>query len=576
MDVQVKKAPRGKNDRIILQFVRRSSLPRLRHGANPYSSQDYDCFYAQVLEHKNPALRSQPLGVRQKNILATCNYNARRLGVRKLMLASEAKRLCPDLVLVNGEDLTPFRDVSKILFNFLRSHSWNNKVERLGFDEVFMDVTDIVDYNMFCLNRACLSDSFFYLSRDDPLVGFGCDLTSIAGCMEGSVPQGFDIENPLYLRLLLGSHLATHLRLKIEQEFGYTSTCGISTNKLLSKLVGARNKPRNQTTLVALTEQDVVGFIDRHALRKVPGIGSKSGLLLEAHIASKQQGPDSPSSDVMVTAGQVRLHPSIALGSLETLLGGPGSERGIGARVWGLLHGVDPAEVKEATDFPAQISIEDTYKGLEALASITSELRKLSCSLVRRMRIELLVNDPPGAATSQRWIARPRTLRLSIRSWPRPNGNQNSSRVSRSTALPSFVFDANVDVVQIAERLVAESLLPLFHRFEGNKDHQWNLQLINICVANMAPGATDDKAGVGRDISLMFKNQDETLRPFRITSTSDEETEAAQESPPPLFAEEPDADQSWGDTKIPTCPICSHAIPLFAQAAHARYHELED
>lgn len=54
------------------------------------------------------------------------------------MLASEAKKLCPELVLADGEDLTPFRDVSKVLFNFLRSHSWNNKVERLGFDEVFM------------------------------------------------------------------------------------------------------------------------------------------------------------------------------------------------------------------------------------------------------------------------------------------------------------------------------------------------------------------------------------------------------------------------------------------------------
>lgn len=100
--------------------------------------QDYDCFYAQVFENKNPALRSRALGVKQKNILATCNYNARRLGVKKLMLITEAKKICKDLVLVDGEDLTPFRDVSKILFNFLRSHSWNNRVERLGFDEVFM------------------------------------------------------------------------------------------------------------------------------------------------------------------------------------------------------------------------------------------------------------------------------------------------------------------------------------------------------------------------------------------------------------------------------------------------------
>ena len=78
------------------------------------------------------------MGIRQKNILATCNYNARSRGVKKLMLASEAKKICPELVLVDGEDLTLFRDTSKTLFGFFRSYSWNGKVERLGFDEVFM------------------------------------------------------------------------------------------------------------------------------------------------------------------------------------------------------------------------------------------------------------------------------------------------------------------------------------------------------------------------------------------------------------------------------------------------------
>lgn len=102
------------------------------------SLQDYDCFYAQVCESRDPTLRNKPLGVRQKNILATCNYAARSLGVRKLMLVSEARKVCPSLVVVDGEDLTPFRDVSKILFSHLKSYSWNNKVERLGLDEVFM------------------------------------------------------------------------------------------------------------------------------------------------------------------------------------------------------------------------------------------------------------------------------------------------------------------------------------------------------------------------------------------------------------------------------------------------------
>lgn len=105
-------------------------------------NQDYDCFYAQVFENKDPTLKPKAVGVRQKNILATCNYNARSRGVKKLMLISAAKKICPDLVLVDGEDLTPFRDTSKILFNFLRSHSWNNKVEKLGFDEVFMGLSN--------------------------------------------------------------------------------------------------------------------------------------------------------------------------------------------------------------------------------------------------------------------------------------------------------------------------------------------------------------------------------------------------------------------------------------------------
>lgn len=79
-----------------------------------------------------------PLGVRQKGILATCNYVARARGVVKLSQLSAAKKACPELVVVDGEDLTPFRGASKMLYHLLKSHSWNGKVERLGLDEVFM------------------------------------------------------------------------------------------------------------------------------------------------------------------------------------------------------------------------------------------------------------------------------------------------------------------------------------------------------------------------------------------------------------------------------------------------------
>lgn len=68
----------------------------------------------------------------------TCNYEARRRGLQKLQLISEAKRIVPDVVIVLGEELGRFRDASKSLYKFLASFTWSGKVERLGFDEVWM------------------------------------------------------------------------------------------------------------------------------------------------------------------------------------------------------------------------------------------------------------------------------------------------------------------------------------------------------------------------------------------------------------------------------------------------------
>ncbi|KAM0553913.1 hypothetical protein ACHAPJ_007259 [Fusarium lateritium] len=520
MEPPNKKRPRRNGDRIILQF-------------------DYDCFYAQVFENKNPELKKLPLGVKQKNCLATCNYNARARGLTKLMPVSEARRVCPELVLVDGEDLTPFRDMSKLLFNFFKTFSWNHKAERLGFDEVFM------------------------------------------GCVEGTASSTLDLDSRPYLRLLLGSHLARFLRSQVEEKFGFTSTCGISTNKMLSKLVGSKNKPRNQTTLLAITEDEVIAFVDSHKLRRIPGLGFKTVQVLGTHVGadmSKGVSEIPELSDNPVTVADVRLHPSISPGAIETLLMGPGAEKGVGARIWGLLHGVDMIEVKEASDVPSQISIEDTYKGLDTMAHITEELHKLSCSLVRRMRTDLLVPDD-GADTpgAQKWVARPKTLRLSLRSWAYLKSQQghNYGRISRSAPLPNYIFDLKDDIDHIAQRLVSEALLPLLRRLSPEKGQRWNLQMLNICVANMAVGAADDKTGAGRDISVMFKRQDEILKPFQVT----EEQDVAQSEKPTQGESEGDDedldDEDWDTGDKVSCHLCGHSIPLFAILAHQRYHEME-
>ena len=77
-----------------------------------------------------------PLAVQQKQIIVTCNYEARRRGLHKLQLVAEARKQCPELIIVLGEDLTRFRNASKDNYNFLKQYPWSRRLERLGFDEV--------------------------------------------------------------------------------------------------------------------------------------------------------------------------------------------------------------------------------------------------------------------------------------------------------------------------------------------------------------------------------------------------------------------------------------------------------
>ena len=104
---------------------------------------DIDCFYAQVEMLRRPALRDQPLGVHQKSLLVTCNYRARALGVTKCQPVKEALVVCPGLVLVNGEDLAEYRKASQQVHDVLLQFSPH--VEKLGLDENFVDVTDVVE-----------------------------------------------------------------------------------------------------------------------------------------------------------------------------------------------------------------------------------------------------------------------------------------------------------------------------------------------------------------------------------------------------------------------------------------------
>ncbi|KAL4776402.1 hypothetical protein BDW60DRAFT_83295, partial [Aspergillus nidulans var. acristatus] len=555
---------------------------------------DYDCFYASVFEAEQPILKTLPLAVQQKQIVVTCNYEARRRGLRKLQLIKEAKQICSDVVIVLGEDLTKFRDASKDLYLFFRRSIWGERVERLGFDEIFMDVTDMITYNAGLLNPNDLTHSFFHLDLQDPTVGFAFDATAVYGPTypaEGSGKPVSEADTQLHLRLLLASHLAGYLRGQLENQKGYTATAGISTSKLLAKVVGSAHKPNSQTTLLppyCLTgdcESNVLRFLDSREIRAIPGIGSKLSRKLTSYITTS----DQPTVGDKITIRDVRAFPGMGPSLLERILGGPGAPRDIGMKIWGLLHGIDSTQVGEARDTPTQISIENSYGHLDTFEAVRKEMLSLAASLIRRMRRDLTerYSDAEGSTslgprlreeTKARWLARPRTFRLSTIPRSTQGSDHTYSRRSHSTPLPQYVFNLDESIDALAERVVRELATPMFRKLHRERTG-WNLRVLNLAVTNMAEVAGDGKHNDGRNISKMFQRQEaepqDTLPALERTwsqpelpvlpSTLTVASEALWES-----------DGEEESMPCVQCTTCGASIPHFALAAHKVYHSTSE
>ena len=93
---------------------------------------------------KDASLKEVPLGIQQKNIIITCNYIAREMGVAKCSWIEEAKKVCPSLVHVKIEDLAECRRFSQKIFDLVKEKGKRMcPVERLGMDENLMDITKL-------------------------------------------------------------------------------------------------------------------------------------------------------------------------------------------------------------------------------------------------------------------------------------------------------------------------------------------------------------------------------------------------------------------------------------------------
>ena len=106
---------------------------------------DMNCFFASVEQAHHPELKGLALAVAgnpkaRRGILVTCSYEARAFGVYTTMTVGEAKRLCPELVLV-PPDFEKYRQASKAVFDILRTYT--DLVEPVSIDEAYIDITAI-------------------------------------------------------------------------------------------------------------------------------------------------------------------------------------------------------------------------------------------------------------------------------------------------------------------------------------------------------------------------------------------------------------------------------------------------
>ncbi|HLO10703.1 MAG TPA: DNA polymerase IV [Pseudoneobacillus sp.] len=105
---------------------------------------DMNSFYASVEMAYDSTLKGKPLAIagnveERRGIIITCSYEARSFGVKTTMPLWEAKKLCPQLIVMKPS-FERYRAASSGMFDILRQFS--DLVEPVSIDEGYVDITE--------------------------------------------------------------------------------------------------------------------------------------------------------------------------------------------------------------------------------------------------------------------------------------------------------------------------------------------------------------------------------------------------------------------------------------------------
>jgi DNA polymerase-4 len=180
---------------------------------------DMNAFFAAVEQQSDPALRGKPvavIGSGARTIITTSTYEARAFGVKTGMTVYEAKRLCPKIIMVVGNN-RKYTDTSTGIINIFRNYT--PMVEVFSIDEAFLDVTGSLK-------------------------------------IFGSAKR---------ISMLIKAH--------IYQRYGLTCSVGIAPNKLLAKLASDMQKPDG---LTIIAPDRISQTLENLPIEELCGIGSRT------------------------------------------------------------------------------------------------------------------------------------------------------------------------------------------------------------------------------------------------------------------------------------------------------------
>ena len=191
-----------------------------------------DQFFAAVEQRDNPELRGKPIAVghdAERGVVSTASYEARRFGVHSAQSIQVAKRLCPQLIIVEPH-FQKYKEVSAQLHEIF--HDYTDLIEPISLDEAFLDVTEIK--TMVSTNRPMVSTNSQRMWAMD---------------------------------------IAREIKQRIRETTGLTASAGVSYCKFLAKVASDWRKPDG---LTVIHPDRALDFISQLKIEKIWSVGQKT------------------------------------------------------------------------------------------------------------------------------------------------------------------------------------------------------------------------------------------------------------------------------------------------------------